>query len=94
MPKDLTWDDADDLGLLLSKHPETDPLAVRFTDLHRLVTELPVQGRSQKSNEASWKRSDGMASEFSRPHAGHRSQPRRLAPCPSTILFPDFLQHH
>jgi FeS assembly protein IscX len=42
MPKQLTWDDADDLGILLSeKHPETDPLAVRFTDLQRLVTELP-----------------------------------------------------
>ena len=41
MAKELTWDDADDIGVLLSeKHPETDPLAVRFTDLERLVTEL------------------------------------------------------
>jgi FeS assembly protein IscX len=38
----LTWDDADDIGILLSeKHPETDPLGVRFTELHRYVTELP-----------------------------------------------------
>jgi len=53
MPKDLTWDDADDLGLLLSEmHPETDPLAVRFTALHRLVTELPeFKDDPQKSNE-------------------------------------------
>ena len=42
MPKELTWADAEDLGILLSEqHPEMDPLAVRFTDLHRLVTELP-----------------------------------------------------
>jgi len=39
MPKELTWDDADDIGILLSeKHPETDPLSLRFTDLHRYVT--------------------------------------------------------
>jgi len=42
MTKDLTWDDAMDIGILLSeKHPELDPLAIRFTDLHRYVTELP-----------------------------------------------------
>lgn len=42
MPKDLTWEDAIDIGILLSEvHPELDPLAVRFTDLHRYVTELP-----------------------------------------------------
>ncbi|HUE50747.1 MAG TPA: Fe-S cluster assembly protein IscX [Terriglobales bacterium] len=42
MPNELTWDDADDIGILLSeKHPETDPLGVRFTELHRYVTELP-----------------------------------------------------
>jgi FeS assembly protein IscX len=42
VPNELTWDDADDIGILLSeKHPETDPLGVRFTELHRYVTELP-----------------------------------------------------
>jgi len=42
MAKDLTWDDAMDIGITLSdKYPELDPLAVRFTDLHRYVTELP-----------------------------------------------------
>ena len=53
MPKDLTWDDAEDIGILLSgKHPETDPLAVRFTDLHRLVIELPeFKDAPKKSNE-------------------------------------------
>jgi len=42
MAKQLTWDDAEDIGILLSEvHPTLDPLAVRFTDLHRYVTELP-----------------------------------------------------
>jgi FeS assembly protein IscX len=41
MTKDLTWDNAEDIGILLSeKHPELEPLNVRFTDLHRYVTEL------------------------------------------------------
>jgi FeS assembly protein IscX len=42
MPKSLTWDDAEDIGILLSEtHPQLDPLTLRFTDLHRYVTELP-----------------------------------------------------
>jgi FeS assembly protein IscX len=42
MPKDLTWDDAEDIGILLSEvHNDENPLEVRFTDLHRYVTELP-----------------------------------------------------
>ena len=37
----LTWDDAEDIGIALHEaHPETDPLKVRFTDLHRWVTDL------------------------------------------------------
>ena len=53
MPKKLTWDDAEDIGIELSeKHPEVDPLSVRFTDLHRYVTELPdFAGDAQASNE-------------------------------------------
>jgi FeS assembly protein IscX len=42
MPKPLNWNDAEDIGIELSEqHPEIDPLTVRFTDLHRYVTELP-----------------------------------------------------
>ena len=45
MPKKLTWDDAEELGILLSEvHPELEPLTVRFTDLHRYVTELAEFG--------------------------------------------------
>ena len=37
----LTWDSAEDIGLaLLEKFPDQDPLQVRFTDLHRWITEL------------------------------------------------------
>jgi FeS assembly protein IscX len=38
---DLHWNDAEDIGIeLFEKHPKTDPLTVRFTELHRLVIEL------------------------------------------------------
>ncbi len=38
----LTWDDVEDIAdLLVELHPEVDPLGVRFTDLHRWVSELP-----------------------------------------------------
>ena len=54
MPKELTWTNAEDLGILLTeKYPDTDPLTVRFTDLHRYVTELPgFTDDPAKSNEA------------------------------------------
>lgn len=53
MPRPLAWDDAEDLGIALSeKHPDLDPLTVRFTDLHRYVTELPdFKDDPQKSTE-------------------------------------------
>jgi FeS assembly protein IscX len=53
MLKEFTWDDAEDIGILLSeKHPEVDPLAVRFTDLHRYVIELSeFKDDPQKSTE-------------------------------------------
>ena len=53
MPPELTWDDAEDIGILLhEKFPTLDPLTVRFTDLHRYVTELPTFTADPKlSNE-------------------------------------------
>ncbi len=49
----LTWEMAEDIGIELSEaHPDTDPLAVRFTDLHKLVIELPgFADDPLKSNE-------------------------------------------
>ena len=38
----LTWDDVEDIAEQLGiRHPDVDPLGVRFTDLHRWVCELP-----------------------------------------------------
>lgn len=53
MATDLRWDDAEDLGILLAdKFADQNPLEVRFTDLHRMVTELPVfVDDPQASNE-------------------------------------------
>ena len=37
----LTWNDSEDIALaLVESHPDVNPLSVRFTDLHRWVTEL------------------------------------------------------
>jgi len=54
----MTWRDAEDLGIALAERfPETDPLTVRFTDLHRWVVELPgftddPKGSNEKLLEA------------------------------------------
>jgi FeS assembly protein IscX len=38
---ELGWTDVEEIGIrLLEKYPDTDPLTVRFTDLHHWVTEL------------------------------------------------------
>lgn len=37
----LTWDHIDDIAYALYEaYPEQDPLQVRFTDMHRWITEL------------------------------------------------------
>ena len=37
----LSWDQHDSIALaLLEKFPDVDPLTVRFTDLHKWITEL------------------------------------------------------
>ena len=53
MAADLTWDSAEDIGILLAeKFPDQNPLEVRFTDLHRMVLELPgFTGDPKASNE-------------------------------------------
>ena len=38
----MEWDDAEDIAArLVEAHPDVDPLAVRFTELHRWVCALP-----------------------------------------------------
>lgn len=49
----LTWVQAEDIGIeLYEKFPELNPLEVRFTDLHKWVTELEnFDDDPAKSNE-------------------------------------------
>ena len=49
----LTWNDAEDIALsLMEAHPGVNPLHVRFTDLHRWVTEIDAFSDDPKaSNE-------------------------------------------
>jgi FeS assembly protein IscX len=50
----VTWTDAEDIGIALcDAHPATDPLTVRFTDLHHRVVALPgFADDPHASNEA------------------------------------------
>jgi FeS assembly protein IscX len=49
----LSWDDVEEIALeLMERHPGVDPLAVRFTDLHKWVTALPdFADKPERSNE-------------------------------------------
>ena len=54
MPPTFDWDAIEDIAIALNdKFPDTDPLTVRFTDLHKWITELAgFSGDPQKSNES------------------------------------------
>ena len=54
MPREINWNDVLEIGIQLQEaHPELEPYSVRFTDLHRFVTELPgFVGDPMKSNES------------------------------------------
>ena len=49
----LAWTDVREIAIrLLAAHPQLDPLALRFTDLHRYVCELEgFRGDPKASNE-------------------------------------------
>jgi len=53
MPLEFDWDNAEEIGIQLSeKYPDVDPLTVRFTDLHKWVTQLQgFTGDPKQSNE-------------------------------------------
>jgi FeS assembly protein IscX len=57
MPK-LTWANLDDIALALyEKFPDQDPTNIRFTDLHKWITELDdFADDPMKSNEAKLER--------------------------------------
>ncbi|MGC4049189.1 MAG: Fe-S cluster assembly protein IscX [Paludibaculum sp.] len=50
----MTWTDFEDIGIALyEQNPDLDPLTVRFTDLHKMVTSLEgFDDDPEKSNEA------------------------------------------
>ena len=63
MPQDLTWDNAEEIGVLLSQaHPEVTPLSLQFPDLKRYVAELAefkddatqVDDSKLKAIQAAW----------------------------------------
>ena len=49
----ISWLDTEEIAIQLAEaHPDTDPLSVRFTDLHKWVTALPdFEGDPKASNE-------------------------------------------
>jgi FeS assembly protein IscX len=53
MPNRLDWDQPEDIAIALAdKFPGGDPINVRFTDLHKWVTELEgFSGDPKASNE-------------------------------------------
>jgi len=53
MACEITWNDAEEIGIQLQeKFPDVDPFTVRFTDLHKYVTELEgFADDPAKSNE-------------------------------------------
>jgi FeS assembly protein IscX len=54
MPPTFDWDNVEDIAIgLTDKYPDVDPFTVRFTDMHKWITELPgFAGDPQKSNES------------------------------------------
>jgi len=54
MPATFDWNDLEDIAIALTdKYPETDPLTVRFTDMHKWIMELPgFAGDAAASNES------------------------------------------
>ena len=54
MAREILWTDSEEIGIQLQeKFPGLDPLTVRFTDLHRYVTELEgFADDPAKSNES------------------------------------------
>ncbi|MBM3765013.1 MAG: Fe-S cluster assembly protein IscX [Acidobacteria bacterium] len=51
--KKLTWTDFEDIGIALyEKFPDQDPLKIRFTDMHKWITDLDdFADDPAKSNE-------------------------------------------
>jgi FeS assembly protein IscX len=53
MSPKFDWSDAEEIGIQLAeKYPDTDPLTVRYTDLHKQIVALEgFSGDAQDSSE-------------------------------------------
>ena len=53
MNRQLSWTNTEDIAIALTdKFPDVEPYSVRFTDMHKWITELPgFAGDPAKSNE-------------------------------------------
>ena len=58
MPHTFDWDSLDDIAIgLADRFPDLDPYTVRFTDMHKWITELEdFDDDPMKSNEAKLER--------------------------------------
>jgi FeS assembly protein IscX len=54
MARELDWTDVLEIGIQLNEmFPDTDPYSVRFTDMHKWITQLPgFVGDPTKSTES------------------------------------------
>lgn len=50
----MNWQDKEEIGIALyEKYPDLDPLTVRFTDLHKMILDIPeFDGDARASTEA------------------------------------------
>ena len=70
MPHTFDWDNLDDIAIgLTDKFPDVDPLTVRFTDMHKWVTELPgfAGDPAEIQREQTRSHPDGLARRVARP---------------------------
>jgi FeS assembly protein IscX len=59
MSRPLTWTSTEDIAIALSdKFPETDPLTVRFTDLHKWV--MALDGFSDDAHNSNEKKLEAI----------------------------------
>src|SRR5260370_30411195 len=88
MPPTFGWDNLEDIAIgLADKFPDTDPLTVRFTDMHKWITELPgFSGDPSTSNEANLQPIQLALHEECQYRHGYRSHKNNQ--CASHIFTP------
>ena len=87
---DLKWQDTEEIAIrLVEEHPETDPLTIRFTDMHGWIVALPEfkDDPEEIERENPGNDSDGLARGISRFDSHNRGGDKFPSPagCPSGI---------